>query len=146
MKDNDQGVSDSERVTEFFDSHVGEYEAKHYAAEARTFMTVRQERVLQLVDALDLPRGTHVLDAGCGPGYLVEALARRGLQVYGIDAAAGMILSAKSRLEAAVPEFPASFEQGSVEKLPYGDGSFDLVCSTGVIEYLKDDATILGEM
>jgi ubiquinone/menaquinone biosynthesis C-methylase UbiE len=146
MDGNDRNVSEPERVTDFFDSHVEDYEAKHYAGEVRSFMTVRQERVLQFVDELKLPRGAHVLDAGCGPGYLLEALARRGLQAYGMDAAAGMLRSAQVRLDAARPAFPVSLEQGNIERLPYADASFDLVCSTGVIEYLKQDATMLREV
>jgi ubiquinone/menaquinone biosynthesis C-methylase UbiE len=138
-------VSDSANVTEFFDSHVGDYEAKHYGATARSYMTVRQGRVLEFVDSLTLPPGARVLDAGCGPGFLLEALARRGFQADGLDASEEMLRSAKSRLEAARPAFSASFKVGSVEALPYEDESFDLVCSTGVIEYLRHDALVLGE-
>src|SRR5688572_30345618 len=91
-------VTDSKNANEFFDRDVADYEAKHYGDGARTFMTVRQRRVMELVDALHLPRGATVLDAGCGPGYLLEALARRGLQVSGMDGSERMIQSADARL------------------------------------------------
>ena len=71
-------MSGQERVTNFFDSNVEDYEAKHYRGQVHSFMTVRQRRVLELVDALGLPEGTPALDAGCGPGYLLEALGRGG--------------------------------------------------------------------
>src|SRR6185436_20141247 len=50
------------------------------------------------------------------------------------------------RLRAADPTFPFSLTLGNIEKLPYPDASFDLVLSTGVIEYLRHDATVLREM
>lgn len=139
-------MTDSQKVNEFFDANVADYEAKHYGHEARTFMTVRQRRVLELVDRLKLAPGTPTLDAGCGPGYLLEALARRGLQVSGMDGSTGMLQSAGARLTAAGTKYPFTLKQGDIEKLPFDDAQFDLVLSTGVIEYLKGDATVLGEM
>ena len=38
-----------------------------------------------LVDALGLQPGMRVLDVGCGPGRHAHALARRGLEVVGVD-------------------------------------------------------------
>lgn len=108
-------------------------------------MTVRQRRVLELVDALHLPPGARVLDAGCGPGWLLEELAARGFRVWGLDAARGMLHSARARLERAKPRFPAAFKLASIERLPYRNESFDLVVSTGVIEYLETDAIALAE-
>jgi ubiquinone/menaquinone biosynthesis C-methylase UbiE len=128
-----------------FDEVADHYAGKYYQDTARTFMTVRQLRVLELVDSLNLPAASDVLDAGCGPGYLLEALVGRGFRLSGMDGASGMLRNARARLEAARPEFPVSFEQGDIEDLPYGDASFDLVCSTGVIEYLSGDERVLRE-
>lgn len=139
-------VTEQKGVNEFFDQNVADYEAKHYGQGVRSFMTVRQRRVMELVDRLQLPKGAAVLDAGCGPGYLLEALVRRGFQVSGMDGSDQMLKSADVRLRAAQPEFPFTLKQGDIERLPFGDAQFDLVLSTGVIEYLKGDATVLGEM
>ncbi|MGH8520586.1 MAG: methyltransferase domain-containing protein [Gammaproteobacteria bacterium] len=135
-----------ESIRTFFDENVGDYEAKHYGAQVRSFMMVRQTRILEVVDSLGLPRGAKALDAGCGPGYLLEALARRGFQVYGLDAAEGMVRSTRARLTAANPEYSCTLEVGNIEKLPFGNKTFDLVCSAGVIEYLREDRTVLGEL
>lgn len=139
-------MKEAESIRIFFDENVGDYEAKHYGAQVRSFMTVRQTRILELVDSLGLPRGAKVLDAGCGPGYLLEALARRGFQVYGLDAAQGMVRSTRARLTAANPEYLFTLEVGNIENLPFGNETFDLVCSAGVIEYLREDRTVLGEL
>lgn len=139
-------VDSSSGAVEFFDAIAEDYDAKHYGEAVRSFMTIRQTRVLELVDDLHLREGADVLDAGCGPGYLVDALARRGFRVQALDAAEAMLKSASSRLSAIDSRFPVSFRQGDIEHLPYDDQSFDLVCSTGVIEYLADDEKVLAEM
>jgi len=38
-----------------------------------------------IIDILDLKRGQHILDLGCGPGLYAERFARAGLSVTGID-------------------------------------------------------------
>jgi ubiquinone/menaquinone biosynthesis C-methylase UbiE len=135
----------SHPAVRFFDSAAQHYQSKHYGA-VRSFMTVRQERVLQFIEQLALPRGARVLDAGCGPGYLVQRLATSGLQVWGLDAAKNMLEAARARTAGAQLEFPVTLDLGSIEHLPYRDESFDLVCSTGVIEYLEKDTGALSEM
>jgi SAM-dependent methyltransferase len=50
-----------------------------------SFTKGTEQEVGFLVDALALEPGMRVLDVGCGPGRHAHALARRGLQVVGID-------------------------------------------------------------
>lgn len=133
-------------VTRFFDDNVEDYAAKHYASGARTFMTVRQERMLEMVDGLGLAPGAQVLDAGCGPGYMLAALAKRGLDVSGMDAAPEMLRMSGDRLRASYPDRTFTLELGSIEALPFPDASFDVVCTAGVVEYLRDDHAVLSEM
>jgi len=135
----------SPNPVEHFDEAADHYQGKYYQDSARTFMIVRQARVLELIDSLSLPTGSTVLDAGCGPGYLLAELAGRGFRVHGMDGATGMLRNARARLDALSPAFPWDLRQGDIEALPYEDQSFDLVCSTGVIEYLSGDERVLSE-
>src|SRR5689334_24925518 len=48
-----------------------------------------------LVDALALEPGVRVLDAGCGPGRHSLELARRGINVVGVDASPEFIALAR---------------------------------------------------
>jgi SAM-dependent methyltransferase len=50
---------------------------------------------VRMVDAM-LPRGSRVLDAGCGPGRVGGELARRGHTVVGVDVDPALIEAAKS--------------------------------------------------
>jgi SAM-dependent methyltransferase len=135
-----------DRAVQFFDNSAEQYQTLHYGPGVRSFMTVRQARVLEIADTLGLPAGARVLDAGCGPGHLLRALASRGFRVTGMDASPGMLRVARATLEGLASAFPVSFALGNIELLPFRDGAFDLVCSNGVIEYLREDRVALLEM
>ena len=71
-----------------------------------------EQEVGFLVDALDLEPGERVLDVGCGPGRHAVALARRGIDVVGVDLSEDFI--ALARHAAMADEVRASFEVGDV--------------------------------
>ncbi len=137
--------SSDRAVQQFFDTEAGGYATKHYQRHAGSFIGIRQDRILELVDELELPDGARVLDAGCGPGLLAVELARRGFEVHGLDFSAGMLAEAAHYQAAVLPSSRLPLVQGNIEGLPYGDGTFDLVCSAGVIEYLAGDEPCLLE-
>jgi ubiquinone/menaquinone biosynthesis C-methylase UbiE len=62
-----------------------------------------------------------VLDVGTGSGIFAEGFSRLGLDVTGIDGSAEMIAVARSFVPGG------RFMLGEAEKLPFADGSFDLV-------------------
>ncbi len=81
-----------------------------------------EQEVAFLVDALGLEAGERVLDVGCGPGRHALALARRGIEVVGVDLSEDFV--ALAREAAAKEELPAQFEILDVRDLAY-DGQFD---------------------
>jgi ubiquinone/menaquinone biosynthesis C-methylase UbiE len=97
------------------------------------------------VAALRLPAGAHVLDVGTGPGRLPVEIARRSPQVWvtGLDVSPRMIEAAKAAIE---PGQQVIAEVGDVAKLPYRDGSVDLVVSTLSQHHWPDRAAALAEL
>lgn len=95
-----------------------------------------------LSDNLPLHRqNPRILDAGCGPGLLTEALLKAtNLQsnITGIDLsvksieAAKKAIGKKGRFEAQV-----QFAQANILNLPFHDESFDLVVTSGALEYVS---------
>lgn len=94
------------------------------------------------------PAPRHVLDVGCGTGYLLRQLAAHCPQATldGIDAAPAMIEAA----EAAAAADPATggrlrFRVGTAERLTWPSGTFDLVVSTTSFDHWADQRAGLAE-
>jgi len=89
---------------------------------------------------LPVSRGAHILDAGCGTGLLTLALIR-GLgfpvSITALDLSARSIRAAKRAVsESNGRKRDVSFAQGNVLALPFADDSFDLVVTSGALEYV----------
>jgi SAM-dependent methyltransferase len=81
-----------------------------------------------------------VLDAGCGGGRNLVYLLREGFEVFGIDADAHAIDQVRrlaGSLQPALP--PENFSAGHVEAMPFPDGFADLVISSAVLHFARDE-------
>ncbi|MEL7130347.1 MAG: class I SAM-dependent methyltransferase [Pseudomonadota bacterium] len=87
--------------------------------------------------------GLCVLDAGCGPGFLVRDLLAAGAsKVVGFDISPAMIALAKSRVGHAATLFIADLAKPLAT---LQNGSFDLVVSSLAMDYVRDWCAPLGE-
>jgi ubiquinone/menaquinone biosynthesis C-methylase UbiE len=73
---------------EFFDHHAPEYMDN-------IFTKNTQAEIEFLVEELQLPKGSSILDIGCGTGRHAVGLAMRGYKVTGIDMSSGMLDEAR---------------------------------------------------
>jgi len=67
-----------------------------------------------------------VLDLGCGEGWLLRALADRGIDAVGVDGDAALVEAARAAGSSAVHK--ASYEQLAAEEVDIG-GDYDLICA-----------------
>ncbi len=95
-----------------------------------------------LCDAAGVRAGDAALDVGCGPGGLVAELARR----LGPESVAGVEPSAPflEACRAAVPG--ADVRQAGAESLPFDDGTYDVVLSQLVVNFMTDPDRGIAEM
>ncbi|GAA2294371.1 methyltransferase domain-containing protein [Streptomyces violaceusniger] len=99
----------------------------------------------RMLDALDLRAGLAVLDAGCGPGADLPALAAAvapGGTVIGIDRDQEMLDAAAAR-GAAHP--CVELRRGDVHALPLDDAAVDRARTDRVLQWVDDPARALAE-
>jgi SAM-dependent methyltransferase len=91
------------------------------------------------------PPPKRALDLGTGTGGAAFALARRfpETEVVGADLAEGMIEQARSNRPEELRD-RVRFELADASKLPYEDGSFDLVGLSNMIPFFDELARVLS--
>jgi 2-polyprenyl-6-hydroxyphenyl methylase/3-demethylubiquinone-9 3-methyltransferase len=82
-----------------------------------------------------------VLDVGCGAGLASEALAKRGHQVLGIDAAGEAIEAAKDHAEGE--GLPLTYRACVAEDLAAEGCRFPVITALEVIEHVPDPAAFV---
>ncbi len=101
-----------------------------------------------VISTLALRPGEHVLDVGVGPGFLAAEMAEvvgAGGRVCGIDVSDDMLAVAAKR-GGGQDAVAIELAQGGAEAIPYDDGSFDVVVTTQVLEYVADVPRALAEI
>jgi ubiquinone/menaquinone biosynthesis C-methylase UbiE len=91
-------------------------------------------------------RGNHALDIGCGTGLVTRSVADRvgrDGRTVGLDPTPFML----QRARATSTKYPTiEWMEGAAEKIPFPDGSFDVVVSNQGWQYLTDRTAGFREM
>ena len=95
-----------------------------------------------------LEQGERVLDLGSGAGtdslIAAQMVGSEG-RVTGIDMTVEMLEKARAAAVQLGAE-NVDFVEGEVERLPFSDGSFDVVISNGVIDLVPDKDAVFSEI
>ena len=84
--------------------------------------------------------GLRVLDVGCGTGTFLGLYRDGGAATAGVDASRSMLARARDRLGPSIPL--AAADAG---RLPFGDGTFDLVLIMTVLHEMSGAAAAIAE-
>jgi ubiquinone/menaquinone biosynthesis C-methylase UbiE len=85
-----------------------------------------------------------VLEIGIGSGLNLASYRSGAEEVYGVDPSTELLAKASQRIDAA--RVPVKLVEGSCEKLPFEDRSFDTVVMTFTLCSIPDDALAVREI
>src|SRR5436190_23343365 len=89
------------------------------------------------------PQATaHILDVGCGAGFLANDLARQGFPVTGLDASESSLVVAR-RYDATGR---VNYQTGAAYHLPYADESFEVACAMDFLEHIENPKQVIAEI
>jgi demethylmenaquinone methyltransferase/2-methoxy-6-polyprenyl-1,4-benzoquinol methylase len=95
-----------------------------------------------LVARMDVASGDTVLDIATGTGAVaLELIRQKGCTVVGLDQSPEMLEEARERLGPSV-----RLVEGTAERLPFEDESFDGLTFTYLLRYVGDPAATLREL
>jgi SAM-dependent methyltransferase len=118
--------------------------ASAFDAQAARFerapLTTDAAALARLVAFAGLPASARVLDAGCGPGLVAEALLEAGHRVRGVDLSGEMVRRARERCARFGDR--AGFEQGSLLDLAIEE-RFDAAVTRLVLHHASDPRALL---
>jgi ubiquinone/menaquinone biosynthesis C-methylase UbiE len=114
--------------------------AAHYDTKWSWFIEASTRETLRRVTVRSTDR---VLDVGCGTGDLLRQLhrSRPGARLVGVDPAPEMLDVARRKLPATV-----DLREAWAERLPYAEGTFDVVVSCNALHHMRDPVAALIEM
>lgn len=97
------------------------------------------------VKELGLDRGeATALEVGSGGGILCEEIARMGFRTTGVDPSRAAVSVASQHAQQS--GLSISYREGSGEKIPFPDRSFDVVFCCDVLEHVSDLGQVISEI
>ncbi len=97
----------------------------------------------EALNLLEIDPDDRILDVGSGTGFATQALQEQSQNVYALDQSRGQMNRAWNKLD---KHGPVEFTFGDAEQLPYGPDTFDIVWSSGSIEYWPHPVAALEEI
>ena len=104
-----------------------------------------QDILEKIVNISKLSEKMTVLDAGCGPGIVTEALAPYVKEIIAYDLTPAMTEATKRRcIKAGIQN--VKYQTGTIESLPYENDYFDRVISRLVVHHLQEPQKAFKEV
>jgi 2-polyprenyl-3-methyl-5-hydroxy-6-metoxy-1,4-benzoquinol methylase len=103
--------------------------------DSRSGHAISRERFVDHMGTIkDKLRGARVLDAGCGAGRFAEIALSLGARLTAIDYSSAVEATAANLL----PNESLQVVQADIFRLPFAEGSFDVIYSLGVLQHTPD--------
>jgi SAM-dependent methyltransferase len=84
--------------------------------------------------------GMKILDAGCGSGRNLVYLLKSGFEVFGVDESGAALAQTRWLAANLSPHLPVdNFRVEPVERTSFADAGFDVVLSSAVLHFARDE-------
>ncbi|QLG49498.1 methyltransferase domain-containing protein [Natrinema halophilum] len=103
-----------------------------------------EEMRTEALSLLEFEDEMTILDLGCGTGFATEGLLDHVDEVYALDQSKHQLAQAYEKFGKRAP--PVHFHRGDAERLPFATDTFDVVWSSGSIEYWPTPILALREI
>ncbi|MGP8072939.1 MAG: class I SAM-dependent methyltransferase [Thermoplasmata archaeon] len=119
--------------------------ARRYAALRRSGSQIEDWKKQAAEMTSSLPDGARILEVAPGPGYFAIELARLGrFQVSGLDISHTFVgIEKENSLQSGVS---VDFRQGDAARMPFADGSFDLIITQAAFKNFSRPNQAINEM
>ena len=134
--------SRKKRVAAQYNSAQSAFEFAGAYQNPRTAGRILRTRLRLVQDVLASCPGGDLLDAGCGPGVVAQALLKsrpHDFRISVLDQSRAMVEYCAASARSLGKVYPAV---GQVEALPYTDATFDVTLVMGVLEYADASAAV----
>jgi ubiquinone/menaquinone biosynthesis C-methylase UbiE len=129
-------------------------EAEYCSKNIETYDTVHQFETLRekfycedrLSSMLSLPKGSLILEVGCGTGIHGIQLMKKDYHVIETDISYGAVMKTRENAEMSNVSTQALYIVADAENLPFSSNTFDAVLNVGVLHHLPNPIEGLREM
>jgi len=137
-------------LDKFIASHLSK--PKGFFGRVVSFFMNRQNRRIyeKTINILDVKDGEHILDIGCGNGFVLNMIAQnksqnKNVKFTGIDISESIINAAKGRNREYISMGIMEFYVQDIGRMDFGDGSFDKVYTINTVYFWEDlDKTMVN--
>ena len=138
----DPELAEDGRLQREADFHDDAFSGNTREAAGKYYATVAAAKAHYQALILRDAGGRAVLEYGCGRGSAAFTLAQHGAGVTGIDISEVGIREAEAQARVLGLQDNLHFRQMNAEALDFEDGSFDLVCGSGILHHLDLDRAV----
>lgn len=145
------GCGFGQTVPEIPEDRIGEIYTRYYPRKNTIDLATEQGRTVRMPSALKrwllginntahyhVPRGSRVLDIGCGDCTSLRELISNGSDAYGIEP--------DQNVSDLVSALGLNVHIGLFDQIPYGNSFFDYVTLSQVLEHIHDPARLLTSL
>lgn len=98
---------------------------------------IRKREIKLITNFVSKTKSFHILDCGCGTGWLTKLLAEKGLQVIGIDKDFQLLKTIKNKIKFL------DFVICDAHKLPFRNDVFDCVIGVSILHHLNFSKSLI---